>query len=146
MKIVRLALLCSLAVFLSGCVADMPFNQSGVQTFPVRFGDDNSVADSSVQATKSTAPQEASRVSDPLAPNWSIRERRQGNQLFFLSLKADVFREGGDGESLTIVRRRALQLQQTHGYKHYQIRDYSESVINGFPYAYRVAQATIELM
>lgn len=83
---------------------------------------------------------------DPLAPNWTIQEKPLNEDTYYLSLKAKSFRVGGDGESLRIIKRRALQLQREKGYDGYRILDYSESIESSTPLTHRVSEGTVQLV
>jgi hypothetical protein len=85
-------------------------------------------------------------VYDPLAPNWNIEEKSLSEDTFYLSLRAKSFRTGGDGESMQIVKRRALQLQREKGYASYRILDYSEGIESSTPLTHRVSEGTIQLV
>jgi hypothetical protein len=84
---------------------------------------------------------------DPMAPNWTISERAlDDGETYRLSLRAKNFRVGGDGEAMSIIRRRALQLQYEKGYAGYRLTDYSESIESATPFTYRVSEGTIQLV
>lgn len=85
-------------------------------------------------------------IYDPLAPNWTIKERPLSPEIYHLSLRAKNFRIGGDGESIRILKRRALQLQREKGFFGYRVLDYSEGVESSTPFAYRVSEGTIQLV
>ena len=85
-------------------------------------------------------------IYDPLAPNWTIKERALNADTYYLSLRAKSFRTGGDGEAIQVVKRRALQLQREKGFTGYQILDYSESVESSTPLTHRVSESTIQLV
>lgn len=85
-------------------------------------------------------------IYDPLAPNWTIKERALTGDTYFLSLRAKSFRTGGDGEAIQIVKRRALQLQREKGYAGYRILDYSEGIESTTPLTHRVSEGTIQLV
>jgi len=85
-------------------------------------------------------------IYDPLAPNWTIKERALNGDTYFLSLRAKSFRTGGDGEAIQIVKRRALQLQREKGYAGYRILDYSEGIESSTPLTHRVSEGTIQLV
>lgn len=85
-------------------------------------------------------------VYDPLAPNWDIEEVAISEDTYTLSLRAKSFRVGGDGEAYQILKRRALQLQRTHGYSGYRILDYSEGISSSTPLTKRVGEGTIKLV
>ena len=85
-------------------------------------------------------------IYDPLAPNWTIKERSLGSETYHLSLRAKRFRVGGDGEAIQILKRRALQLQREKGFSGYRVLDYSESVESSTPFTYRVSEGTIQLV
>ena len=85
-------------------------------------------------------------IYDPLAPNWSIKERPLNADTYHLFLRAKSYRTGGDGEAMQIVRRRAQQLQHEKGYGSYRILDYSEGVESSTPLTHRVSEGTIQLV
>jgi len=85
-------------------------------------------------------------IYDPLAPNWTIKERALSGDTYSLSLRAKSFRTGGDGEAIQIVKRRALQLQREKGYAGYRILDYSEGIESSTPLTHRVSEGTIQLV
>lgn len=85
-------------------------------------------------------------IYDPLAPNWTIKERPLNPEMYHLSLRAKHFRTGGDGESMQILKRRALQLQREKGFSGYRVLDYSEAVESSTPFTYRVSEGTIQLV
>ena len=85
-------------------------------------------------------------IYDPLAPNWTIKERALNANTYQLSLRAKHFRVGGDGESLQIVKRRAQQLQHEKGFTSYRLLDYSEGIESATPFTYKVSEGTIQLV
>jgi len=85
-------------------------------------------------------------IYDPLAPNWTIKERPLNPEMYHLSLRAKHFRVGGDGEAMQILKRRALQLQREKGFSAYRLLDYSEGVESSTPFTYRVSEGTIQLV
>ena len=85
-------------------------------------------------------------VYDPLAPNWSIKERALTVDTYHLAMRAKSFRTGGDGEAIQIIKRRALQLQREKGYAGYRILDYSEGIESSTPLTHRVSEGTIQLV
>lgn len=85
-------------------------------------------------------------IYDPLAPNWTIQERKLNEETYNLSLKAKSYRVGGDGEAMRIIKRRAFFLQQEKGYSSYRILDYSEGVESSTPWTHRVSEDTIQLV
>lgn len=85
-------------------------------------------------------------IYDPLAPNWTIKEKPLNADTYYLSLRAKSFRTGGDGEAIQIVKRRALQLQREKGYASYRILDYSEGIESSTPLTHRVSEGTIQLV
>lgn len=85
-------------------------------------------------------------VYDPLAPNWTVKERALKADMFHLSLRAKSFRVGGDGEAYQILKRRAAYLQRSGGYASYRILDYSEGVESSTPLTHRVGEGTILLV
>lgn len=85
-------------------------------------------------------------IYDPLAPNWTIKERPLNEDTYHLALRAKSFRTGGDGEAVQIVKRRALQLQREKGYAGYRILDYSEGIESSTPLTHRYSEGTIQLV
>ncbi|WP_153109238.1 hypothetical protein [Propionivibrio limicola] len=85
-------------------------------------------------------------VSEPSIPNWSLEETPLGNDVYFLSMRARVFRSGGDGESLMLLKRRAAALQREKGFSGYQVVDYAERVESGWFFSQKVAEGTIQLV
>jgi hypothetical protein len=85
-------------------------------------------------------------IYDPLAPNWTIKERALNADTYHLALRAKSFRTGGDGEAIQIVKRRALQLQREKGYGAYRLLDYSEGIESSTPLTHRVSEGTIQLV
>lgn len=85
-------------------------------------------------------------IFDPLAPNWTIKERALNQDTYYFALSAKSFRTGGDGESMQIIKRRALQLQREKGYNSYRILDYSEGIESSTPLTHRVSEGTIQLV
>ena len=85
-------------------------------------------------------------VYDPLAPNWTVKERVLSPDTYHLSMTAKSFRTGGDGEAIQIVKRRALQLQRDRGFADYRILEYTEGIESSTPFTHRVSQGTIQLV
>ena len=84
-------------------------------------------------------------VYDPLAPNWEIEESRVDDETFRFSLRMKRYHTGGAGESMQILRRRALQLQHELGYGAYQVLEYSEGIESETLGARRVAGGVVRL-
>ncbi|MDR2508374.1 MAG: hypothetical protein LBD67_10385 [Candidatus Accumulibacter sp.] len=85
-------------------------------------------------------------VYDPLAPNWTIEEEAVSDDIYRFSLRSKNFRVGGDGESLRILRRRALFLQQERGFLDYRLVDYSEGIDSSTPLTSRFSEGTIQFI
>jgi len=85
-------------------------------------------------------------IYDPLAPNWSIKEKALNRETYYLSLRAKSFRTGGDGEAIQILKRRAAQLKRELGYADYRIVDYTEGVESSTPFTHRYSEGTIQLV
>lgn len=85
-------------------------------------------------------------IYDPLAPNWEIEEAKLADDSYRLSMKMKRFHTGGSGEALQVLKRRARQLQEEHGFVAYQIASYSEGIESQTPIAQRVAEGTIRLV
>ena len=85
-------------------------------------------------------------IYDPLAPNWTIKEKALGSDSYYISLRAKSFRTGGDGEAIQILKRRAMQLKRARGFEDYRIVDYSEGVESSTPFTHRYSEGTIQLV
>ena len=85
-------------------------------------------------------------VYDPLAPNWKIEEEAISDDTYRFSLRTKSFRVGGDGESLRILRRRALFLQREHGFSDYRLVDYSEGIDSSTPLTARFSEGRIQFL
>ena len=85
-------------------------------------------------------------IYDPLAPNWSIEEKRLTDDTYYLALRAKSFRSGGDGEAIQIIKRRAVQLQREQGYSGYRLLDYSEGIESSTPLTHRFSEGTVQLV
>ena len=85
-------------------------------------------------------------IYDPLAPNWTIKERKIDENTYHLSLQAKRYRVGGDGEAVRILKRRADFLKREQGYADYRILDYSEGIESSTPWTHRVAEGSIQLV
>lgn len=145
----KLAMAAALALILQGCgsATTKSYPQSGYV-----------LPNQSIQLTPSTAVTIEKAVFagaalaaiyfvyDPLAPNWEISERALTLDSFQLSLRAKSFRIGGDGEAYQILKRRAITLQQQHGYTAYRIVEYSEGIESSTPLTHRVGSGIIQLV
>ena len=85
-------------------------------------------------------------IYDPLAPNWTIKEKPLGSDSYYVSLRAKSFRTGGDGEAIQILKRRAMQLKRQRGFEDYRIVDYSEGIESSTPFTHRYSEGTIQLV
>lgn len=85
-------------------------------------------------------------VYQPLAPNWTIEEAALNENTYYVRLQAKRFRIGGDGESMLVLKRRALKLQHEGGYASYRILDYSEGIESGTPVAQKFSEGIIQLV
>lgn len=85
-------------------------------------------------------------VYDPLAPNWEIEESQLNEDTYRLSLKMKRFHTGGAGESIQILKRRALQLQYEQGFGAYQILEYTEGIDSQTIGARRVGEGVIRMV
>jgi hypothetical protein len=83
-------------------------------------------------------------VVDPLAPNWQIEEQALGDGRYAFALTKKRFASGGDGEAMSVLRRRIDQLARTNGHPAYAILDYGEGIESRMPVAQRVARATVQ--
>lgn len=84
-------------------------------------------------------------VTDPLAPNWEIREAAFPGDHYRLSLRMKRYYTGGAGESRVVFNRRADELMRTGGFDGYQILDYSEGLESNVIGSQRVSEGTILL-
>lgn len=82
-------------------------------------------------------------IYDPLAPNWEIQEKRLDEHRFYLSLVMKRFNTGGDGDALSIVKRRAEDLLAAHGMSHYQIESLQQRIDSQTIGARRIAEAVL---
>jgi hypothetical protein len=85
-------------------------------------------------------------IYDPLAPNWSIEEARLAEDTYRLSLKMKRYHNGGDGEAMMVMKRRATQLKYEKGYADYQILEYAEGIESSTPVARRFGEGVIRLV
>jgi len=85
-------------------------------------------------------------IYDPLAPNWEIEEARLSDDTYRLSMKMKRFHNGGAGESIQLLKRRASQLQAENGFHGYQIVEYTEGIDSQTLGARRVAEGVIRLV
>ena len=142
-----LVLLCALFVASCGTATPALVPNTGTILPNAKFNVSKGVAFSAEElAVAAVAGGVLYMIYDPLAPNWSIEERPLNVDTYYLSLRAKSFRTGGDGESVQIFKRRALQLQREKGYASYRILDYSEGIESSTPLTHRVAEGTIQLV
>jgi hypothetical protein len=85
-------------------------------------------------------------VYDPLAPNWEIRETRVKDDIFSLQLRMKAHFTGGEGEAMSVLKRRALALQRELGYNSYRILDYNEGIESKTLASHRYGEASIQLL
>ncbi|WP_417071101.1 hypothetical protein [Niveibacterium terrae] len=67
-------------------------------------------------------------VIDPLAPNWSLQETRLSADTVKLELTMKRFHQGGDGEAMQVLRRRAESLVRETKAEGYTITRYEEEL------------------
>jgi hypothetical protein len=67
-------------------------------------------------------------VYQPFAANWSIEEATLDENTYYVRLQAKRYRTGGDGEAMSVLKRRATQLQHERGFAAYRILEYSEGI------------------
>lgn len=84
-------------------------------------------------------------VYDPLAPNWEIKETQLADDVYHYDLTMKRYQTGGAGESMQVLRRRALQLQYARGFESYQILEYSEGIDSKTLGAQRTAEAVVRM-
>jgi hypothetical protein len=86
-------------------------------------------------------------VTDPVAPNWEVRETRLARNEYRLSMRMKYFHAGGDGESRQVFQRRAAKLARDGGYGGYQIVSYTEGIeSSAFPASQQVSEGVIQLV
>lgn len=85
-------------------------------------------------------------VMDPLAPNWTIQEVRQGEDRYTLALRLKAIHSGGDGEARQVFTRRAAQLAGQPGFGAYEVVSWQEGVESTRPFAQRVAYGQVRLL
>lgn len=84
-------------------------------------------------------------VTDPLAPNWEIREAAFPDNHYRLSLQMKRYYAGGAGEARVVFNRRADELMRKGGFDGYQIVDYSERLESSVLGSQRVTEGTVSL-
>ena len=132
----RLALLAAL-VSLAGCTTilpDKPVYLTPTQTMSVES-----------LTMAGVALGIAYLVTDPLAPNWEIKEAPLADNRVHLSLKMKRYYAGGAGEARTVFRRRAKDLVQYGGYESYEVVEYSEGMESSVLGSQRVCEGIIRL-
>ena len=67
-------------------------------------------------------------VIDPLAPNWSLQETRLSPDTVKLELTMKRFHQGGEGEAMQVLRRRAEALVRESKANSYTITRYEEEI------------------
>ena len=83
----------------------------------------------------------------PALSKWSVSEFPLDFDSFRISLRAQHFRRGGDGEAPQIFKQRALQLQLEKGFSSYRILSYEERIESAIPFINsRVAEGVIQLV
>ena len=85
-------------------------------------------------------------VLDPLAPNWSIREVRQGEDRYRLHLRMRALHSGGDGEAHQVFVRRAAQLAAQPGYSSYEVVAWQSGLESTRPFSHLVAEGEVRLI
>ena len=85
-------------------------------------------------------------IYDPLAPNWEIQETRVSEDVFHMQLRMKRYHQGGEGESLLVLKRRAAQLQRQLGYSGYRILEYSEGIDSRAMGARRFGEGSVQLV
>lgn len=84
-------------------------------------------------------------IYDPLAPNWEIQEKRLDAQRFYLSLVMKRFNTGGDGDALSIIKRRAQDLVLANGMGYYRVEALEQRIDSQTIGARRMAEAVVVL-
>ena len=85
-------------------------------------------------------------IYDPMAPNWEMKETRLSEDTYDFSLKMKRYHTGGAGESIQMLKRRAVQLQSELGYQNYAILEFSEGIESETVGARRVAHGVVKLV
>lgn len=85
-------------------------------------------------------------VIDPLAPNWRIEQTVVDPNRYRLSLTKKRFTTGGDGEAMSVFKRRADELVREQKAAGYRIVAYSEGIESKTLIAQRVAEGVVEVV
>lgn len=83
-------------------------------------------------------------VIDPLAPNWHIEQRQLGAGRYEFALTKKRFASGGDGEAMTVLRRRIERIAQEQGYARFDLLEYEEGIESNLPVARRVSRGVVQ--
>lgn len=84
-------------------------------------------------------------VIDPLAPNWSLQETRLSADTVKLELTMKRFHQGGEGEAMQVLRRRAEALVREARADGYTITRYEEELESNW-ISRRFARSEIRLV
>lgn len=84
-------------------------------------------------------------ITDPQAPNWSIREQRVAEDRLVFDLSMKRFHAAGEGEALQVMRRQAHLLAVANGFKHYEVAHWEESIESNW-IARRHARGEVRLL
>lgn len=87
----------------------------------------------------------AYQVIDPMAPNWTISETRLAPDTVELELTMKRFHQGGDGEAMQVLRRRAEALTREAKAQGYQLTRYEEGLESNW-IAQRHARGQVRLL
>lgn len=127
--------------------SDLSYTTKELVAAPVTLLALNGILDKSLdQLLPFTQPILLYFVYQPFAPNWSVEEARLNEDTYYLRLQAKRFRTGGDGEALSVLRKRAQLLQHAGGYSAYRLLDYSEGIESGTPVAQRYSHGIVQLV
>lgn len=83
---------------------------------------------------------------DPLAPNWRIALKRNGDERVLMDLKMRTLVTGGEGEARQVFLRTARRMVDEGGYAGFDILRYEEGIEATRPFARRVAEGEVRLL
>lgn len=83
---------------------------------------------------------------DPLAPNWRVDMKRNGDERVVMDLKMRTLVTGGEGEARQVFLRTARRMVEEGGYASFDVLRYEEGMEATRPFARRVAQGEIRLL
>ena len=103
------------------------------------------LVNSSITA-RGSAPAAVFAVIDPLAPNWQVREEKQADGTWRISMRMKRFTTGGDGEAIRLFHRSAERIVRENKHAGYRVLQYSEGIESSVPLAQRYSEGTIRVI